>query len=447
VSANFQIMNINFDPLTGSALPVYLRYAIPSTFGLLVFSSTQVVDAYFVGNYIGANALAAINLAAPFVAIIWGISLMITIGSNVLIGDAIGSKDWHHANQFYCQSLVTNAVFGIVFALIAILFIDDIVPLLGQSDILSPILKEYLQYYILLTPLMVLGAAMYYLMIIEERPVVAFIAILLSSLLNVYFDWLFITVWSIGIKGAALATGLSLFFLFLILIIFQIALPNRLHLQWIKPNWVKLKQSLFNGFSEMVNEWSVGITILLFNWIILIRIGEIGVAAYSIVEYIFYLFAMCYYGIAESLPPLISKNVAAGYFHRVKKFFNLTIFGISFFSLLAIALIYLIPDRLVTIFMSSSNTNLIELTKTYLFWFAPTLAFIGFNIAISAYFTGLQKPIQSSIIAMLRCFVFPIVLILTLPNYIGDIGIFVAVAIAELLTLVISIGLWLHYCK
>ena len=441
------MFQLNLNPLTDNTTKVFFSYAIPSVIGLLAFSSTQIIDAIFIGHYMGGSGLAALNLAMPVISIAWGISLMITIGGNVLTSNAIGSKKKLKAYFLFSQTVIATAIAGILCTVILLLLLPNLLYLLGSTPTLAPLLEQFLLYYLMFLPAMFVAIALYYLSITDNRPFSAFIAIFLSSLTNFFLDWLFIAQWQWQLKGAAMATGISMLVLISLLGFGFYAKSQNLRLILVLPRQSLLIKSIKNGFSEMINEWSIGIIVLLFNWVLIIRLGEDGVAAYSIVEYLFFSVAMCYYGMSEVLPPLVSKNLGAGQPQRALSFLKMGLISIGFISVITFIVVHIFPEALVSIFLTDEQQGLRELSLRYLLWFSPTFLFIGFNICFSAYFTSIQKPLPSALIAVLRSLIFPTFFVFLLPLYLEEIGIFIAIAISEFITLCVSLLLWHFYKK
>jgi len=249
---------------------------------------------------------------------------------------------------------------------------------------------------------------------------------------------LFIVHWGWGVKGAAWATALAEGVILIILAshftsrhctLKLVTVPNR----W-RNGWDSVYRAAVNGFSEFANEMSLALITLLFNWVMISRLGVDGVAAFTIIGYLLMIGLEVCYGFSDSLQPTVSKNLGARQPRRIVKF-TITAVVSSFIVGLAVSALFVLqPDALVSIFLAEgeSSTKAIALAFIAVFW--PAFLFNGVNITLASYFTAMHKPFQSAAIAVSRSLVLPALGLLLLPRWLGDKGIFVAVPVAELLT-------------
>jgi Na+-driven multidrug efflux pump len=254
---------------------------------------------------------------------------------------------------------------------------------------------------------------------------------------------LFIVLWGWGIKGAALATALSEVVILLILVSHLFSAKCSLKLRsarwrW-RDGWDIVFQAAYNGFSEFANEMSLALITLLFNWVMITRMGVEGVAAFTIIGYLLMIGVEVCYGISESLQPAVSKNLGARQPERIVQFTITAVLSSFCIGLVVSVLFILFPEALISIFLSEGehNTKMIALSFIAVFW--PAFLFNGVNITLASYFTALHKPLQSAAIAVSRSLVLPAIGLMLLPVWFGDTGIFVAVPVAEGLTLVLAL--------
>lgn len=436
-------MSKRFDPITGDVVPVFFHYAIPSIIGILAATSAGVIDGIFIGNFVGASALAAVNISMPSFYLFAAVVFMLAVGGSVMCGKFLGEKDQESASAIFSKTLYAAlAVSGLIVA-VSLFFLDEVVALLGANDDLHGMVRDYIQIILWASPLLIMGLTLDYFVRVDGRPVLASFALVVFAALNIVLDWVFIVQWGWGLKGAAFATALSEGVILLILAthLFNARCTLRLisvPLRW-RNGWDSVFQAAYNGFSEFANELSLALITLLFNWVMITRLGVNGVAAFTIIGYLLMVGLEVCYGISDSLQPTVSKNLGARQPVRIVRFTITAVVSSFTIGLIVSTLFILYPEALISIFLAEGEveTEAIALAFIAVFW--PAFLFNGVNITLASYFTALHKPIHSAVIALSRSLVLPAIGVLLLPLWLGDTGIFVTVPVAEALTLIIAL--------
>ncbi|RXJ60896.1 MATE family efflux transporter [Candidatus Marinarcus aquaticus] len=417
---------------------IFFQYSIPSVLGMLAISSASIVDGFFIGNYVGNRGLAAINISFPVFSFLFGFALMLSVGSSVVSGKFIGEGKLYNASVVFSKTIISITLFSFLTCTILFLNIETLLHLLGANKELTPIAIEYLSVMLIFIPFLMIGVVLDYFVRVDNRPNLAFVALLLSALINVVLDWFMIVYLEKGIFGAALATGISQ--LTLLVTLLPHFFSQKATLQFVKPagNYIQIIKACYNGTSEFVNEISVGITTLIFNYVMIQNFDIEGIAAFTVINYLLMIGIMISFGISDSLQPIISKNFGAKKYTRIDAFLKLAFRSTSLVGVVMIALLLFLPETLANIFLEDNNlgTKQIVLNFTLFIWVA--FLFNGRNLVISAYLTAMHKPLASMLIALSRSLVFPVIFILTLPFAFGDNGIFMAIPLAEALTFVIA---------
>lgn len=428
-------MNVTQD----KPLDIFMKYAIPSVLGMLAVSSASIVDGFFVGNYVGAPGLAAINMSIPIFSLLFGLALMLAIGSSVITGKLMAEGDAKSASVMFSKTFITMIILSITLTGMIYLNIDSILKLFGATEDLLGIATLYLSYILLFIPFLMVGIVLDYFVKIDNRPALAFGALLLSAVVNVMLDWFMIVYLEKGILGAALATGISQ--LALIVILLPHFFSKKASIHFVKPtgSWIKVIKAGSNGASEFVNETSIGITTVIFNYIMIKTFGVDGVAAYTVVNYILWISVMVSFGISDSLQPIISKNFGAKEPKRVELFLKYAFISVSIVGLGCTAAVLFIPEQIVEIFLEQKDKHSIEIILVFFSLVWPAFLFNGSNMVISAYFTAMHKPLPSALIALSRSLVLPVLFIVLLPLFAGDKGIYLAIPFAEFFTFLMAI--------
>ncbi len=418
---------------------IFFQYALPSVLGMLAISSASIVDGFFVGNYVGASGLAAINISLPIFSLLFGLSLMLAVGGSVVSGKLMAQGDTKSASIIFTKTLITITIFAFIVCSIIFFNLETILNLFGANSELIEIAAEYLFVMLLFIPFLMIGIVLDYFVKVDNRPLLAFVALLGSAVLNIILDWLLIVYLDRGIFGAALATGVS--HLLLIIVLLPHFFSKKATLKFVKPlgSWMQIVKSALNGASEFVNETSVGITTMIFNYIMITTLGVEGIAAFTIINYILWIGIMISFGISDSLQPIISKNYGAKEPKRIMIFLKLALLSVAFVGLSMISLMLLAPNELTNLFLDNSDDETRKIVISFALFIWPVFLFNGFNMTLSAYLTAIHKPLPSATIALTRSLVFPITFILLLPLIFGINGIFMALAVAEFFTFILAL--------
>ncbi len=424
---------------------LFYRYAIPAVIGMLAISSAGVIDGIFLGNYVGSHALAAINLTTPLNTLFFGLTLMLSVGGMVSAGKFIGQGNMNAANAIFSKTMTAIALISITGTLLALLFLPQIVALLGANEELFNFTETYIRIFLYFQPLFMIGFSLSYFVRVAGKPGLSGMALLISAIANVALDWLFIVRWEMGIAGAAWATGIAYALMFFTLLPSFFGDKALLHYQLKQQQWRQLKTSAINGLSEFSNELSIGLTALLFNWVMITRMGTDGVAAVAVINYILFVGLMVAYAIGDSLQPIISTNMGAGMSRRIKKLLIITTAHLLLLAIAIITLLLLFPHVIIDLFLQDSDSRSIAITTAFIALFWPAFIFNGLNIACTAYFTAMHRPMQSASIALTRSLICPVLLLTLLPQILGDNGIFLVIPIAEGLTFILAAALYWRY--
>ncbi len=434
-------MNVTKDKISS----VFFQYSIPSVLGMLAISSASIVDGFFIGNYVGDFGLAAINITFPIFSLLFGFALMLAIGSSVTAGKLIGEGDIKSASMIFSKNIVCITLFSFITSTILFLNIETILYLFGSDENLTKIAIEYLSIMLIFIPFLMIGIVLDYFVRVDNRPNLAFIALLLSAFINVVLDWFLIVYLQKGIFGAALATGISQ--LALILILLPHFFSKKATLKFVLPigNYIQILKASYNGASEFVNEISVGITTLIFNYVMIKNLGVEGVAAFAVINYLLWIGIMISFGISDSLQPIISKNFGAKENKRIEQFLKLSFITVVLVGFIMIFLIIFTPNTLANVFLEDNNYKTKEIVLSFVMFIWIAFLFNGVNLVISAYLTAIHKPLHSMIIALSRSFIFPLIFIFILPFFFETQGIFLAIPIAEFITFIIAIVLYKRF--
>ena len=296
----------------------FLRYLIPSVLNMIFLSFYTTIDGFFVSKYAGSDALAGINIVIPITCVIFGTSVMLATGAGAIIGERLGQKRNQEANEIFSFLCLVLLGLSLFFTVGGIVLLEPICVFLGSSERLLPHVLPYAFVIFLGSVSMSFKLFFEYLVRTDGRPNMGMAMSLTGLVCNVVFDYLFVAKCGMSTLGAAWGTFLSITVSMLIGLVYFLKFS---HIRFCKPriDWGVLSKSCTNGSSEMLTEMSTGITTFLFNLIIMKYYGEDGVAAVTIIMYIYYFFISFYMGIAVAAAPIVSYNVGAENVEKIKE--------------------------------------------------------------------------------------------------------------------------------
>lgn len=418
-------------------LKTILRYTIPSVVSMWVFTIYTMVDGIFIGRYVGPLGLAGVNITMPLINLTFAIGIMIAVGSSTLIAIHYGEGDWTAGNKIFTTAVYSLLTCGILISLIITIFIDPIIYFLGGNDILYPYIKDYLRIIILFCTCYMTGYALEIYIKVDGNPVYPTLCVVTGGVVNILLDYIFVVLFHFGIKGAALATGLSQVTTTSLLFYYIFFKTKRV-------KFTKITYSIFNllkimkvGFAEFLAEVSTGISIFVFNLVILKQLGESGISAFGIIGYISSFITMTMIGFNQGVQPILSFNLGAKEYKKISQIMKISFSILALLGIFFYTIINIFSLNIVTVFLSEIKD--ISLTQRALTIYSFAYLICGFNIFIAGYFTALDRVKLSTIITSLRGIVLLITLILLLPKLFGTPGIWITVFVTELLTLVVSI--------
>jgi putative MATE family efflux protein len=429
--------------LTGSIAGNFFSLVIPSLVGLVAFSSASIVDGMFIGNYVGTPALAAINLIIPYLNVMFGIAFMLSIGGSVMAGKYIGENDLVGASNIFSKILMVSILFSITVTVLSLTFESYIFKALGATNDLTGLMSDYFRIRISFMLIDLITIALYYFVRTDGRSTLAAVAIVVSSVINIILDYYFIAEFEWGLKGAALATGLAQCVSFLILLAYFFTRHTKFIFRIKQKNWSEVLSGCYNGLSEFINEVSANFIAFALNWLLIIQYGVNGVAAITVINYLLIMGVMLVYSVSEGGQVFLSQNYGAKNFKRIQQYFTLSIFACLLLSALCIWLLLGYTQFMIDLFLDDNSEQAAQLAYLYVGILWPIFLFNSFTIMISAYFTGLHKPKESAIIALLRSLILPTIFLIIFYYWIEGTSFLWALPLAEAVTFITAIILFI----
>lgn len=412
-----------------------LRYALPSIGETLAITSFQMVDGFFVSNFLGVTPFAAVNFVSPLFFVLYGLGFMFGTGTSAVVAKLMGEGDKKRANQVFTMSMAAMALVGVVVGALATLLMPTLSKWVGATDSALPYCVLYGRLLTAFLPFFLVNGAFLTLWVTAEKAWLGMVVSAVNGSLNILMDWLFMGPLNMGIRGAALATSLAV----VVSATFTAAYffrDNKSSLRFTRFEFGQVRelfQICSNGISEMVDSISGNITQLVMNHQLMRLIGEVGVAAMGVYSYVVEFFLAVFFGISstsitvvgykygekdrEELDGLVRKNTALT--------LGLGVVMCAFFMVMArpIAGLYLGYDD-----------QAFELSALVLRISSITCLVFGFVICTSSLFTGLGDGRTSAVIAGCNSLVMPVAMIFLLPALFGANAIWYAIPAATFIT-------------
>ncbi|ULQ60990.1 MATE family efflux transporter [Brucepastera parasyntrophica] len=416
-----------------------IRFSLPTIASMIFMSIYSSVDGVFVSRLVGTSALSAVNLIMPLIMFSMAIGTMFGSGGNALVAKLIGEGREQRARQIF--SLLIAVAFGVslLLSVFGLIFINPLLRFLGADESLFVYCADYARPVLILMPFSVFGMIFQMSFITVGKPHLGLIVSVLGGVTNIILDYVFIALFGMGVRGAAIATGIGYSIPALIgLLYFAVNRKDSLYLVKPVPDLRAVWKSCSNGASEMVTSLSASVVALLLNNILMRMAGSDGVASITIIMYAQGILSAAYMGYSIGISPLISYNYGKQDSFRLKKIYSLSLNTILAASVITFALSLLLADILVGIFVPRGTAVYDMAVRGYRI-FAVAFLFMGFNGFSSALFTALNNGKVSAILSFFRTLIFIVAAVLTLPLILGVTGVWLAIPLAEVLGVVMTI--------
>lgn len=408
-----------------------LKFSIPAIVGMLVNALYNFVDMVFIGQGVGPLGIAGVRIGFPLIVIGMAFSMLIGIGANSLISIRLGQKRKEDAELILGNAFVTMIAIGAVLTILGLAFMEPLLKLFGASQDVMPYAKGYFRIILFGVIFQMIGMGMNNFIRGEGNPKTAMLTMLIGAVINTILDPIFIFAFGWGIKGAALATILSLiisaswvlYYFFFGNSLLKIRKPN------LRIRFDILKSIVAIGLAPFAMQLAASVLVIFMNQGLTKYGGDIAVSAMGIINNIASLFMMVVFGINQGAQPIIGYNYGAQKYDRVKSALKYAIGAATAVVTIGYISINLFAPQMIGLF--SNDPELIDIGSRGLRRVLMFMPIIGFQIVSSAYFQAVGKPKQSMLLSLSRQVLILIPLVLILPKFIGLIGLFTAGPIAD----------------
>lgn len=416
-----------------------LKFVAPSAVMMMFTSIYGVVDGLFVSNYVGKVPFAAINLVMPFIMILGGIGFMIGTGGSALVSKTLGEGDKKKANRYFTMMIYLSLICGAAASVIGFVFIRPISYLLGATDAMIGDCVEYGRMIFLFTTAFMMQNVFQSFLVTAEKPRLGLLATVGAGVTNMALDAWFIAGLGWGVKGAALATGISQTVGGILPLIYFLR-PNS---SLLKITRTKLEGrpvflAVTNGSSELMSNISASVVSMIYNFQLMKFAGEDGVAAYGVLMYVQFVFIALFIGYAIGSAPIIGYHYGAINHSELKNMLKKSIIIMSISGVIMTLLAQALALPIAKVFVGYDE-GLFDMTVHAFRVFSFSFILAGINIFASSFFTALNNGAVSAAISFLRTLIFQSTAVIVLPMIWELDGIWLSITVAEVFALIISV--------
>ncbi|MDW5289492.1 MATE family efflux transporter [Formosa sp. PL04] len=430
--------NVSIDLGTKPISKLLIKQSVPASIGILVMSLNVLVDTIFVGNWIGSIAIAAINVVLPVSFFIAALGMSIGIGGSSIISRALGAGNKEKALVTFGNQITLTLILITSFVSLGLFFNDEIILAFGgKGDIFEPA-KTY--YNIVMYGVPFLGFTMMGNNIIrsEGNPKFAMYAMMIPSLGNLIFDYILINILDMGMAGAAWATSVSNLIGFLYILWYFASDNSALKINWsyLRLKWEMIKEIGSLGFVTLARQAVVSVTYLFMNNILFDLGGEVSVTAYAIVGRMLMFALFPVFGITQGFLPIAGYNYGAKQYDRVRESINTAIKYAAILATLVFILLMAFPEVITKMF--TQDADVLEQTPSAMRWVFAATPIIALQLIGAAYFQAIGKAKPALLLTLTRQGFFFIPLILILPKFYGELGVWMSFPISDVLSTIVT---------
>ena len=422
------------------------RYFLPTLLGMFSISAMCAIDGVFVGHAVGADGIAAINICVPILMLVTGLGLMMGAGCSVVASIHLAQHKLKAARINVTQSWIFASLVILAVIVPVLAFPSAVGRMLGSSEALLPLVREYMLGFMPGELFGVWQALLLFVIRLDGNPRLAMWCNVVSALANIVLDWFMIVYMDWGLMGAAVASTLSMMIGGVIAAWYMFFGARRL--RPIKLKWSRrsLLYSIRNigyqctiGSSALMGEGTMAVLALVGNYVFGAYLGDAGLGAFGIACYYTPFVYMIGNAVAQSAQPIISFNYGCGDSGRVRSTLRMALFTAMACGAVVSGAFALFPKQLVSMFVVDTEAAFPIAVKGFPI-IASSFVFFIVNLTFIGYFQSVERVRPATVFSLLRGMILLVPSFIVLPMMFGDNGIWIALAVSELLTTMAIVG-------
>lgn len=419
---------------TESIRKLLMQYAGPAIIAMTASSLYNMVDSIFIGQGVGPLAISGLAITFPVMNLSAAFGAMVGVGASTLLSVKLGQKDYATAQNILGNVITLNTIIGVIFGALMLLFIDPILYFFGASEATIGYARDYMVIILLGNVITHMYLGLNAMLRSAGHPQKAMYATIGTVIINTLLDPLFIYTFDMGIRGAAIATVIAQ----MIALGWQLKIfTNKGELIHLRKGTFKLRRkivgnSLAIGLSPFLMNLCACFVVILINKALQKHGGDLAIGAYGIANRVVFFFVMIVMGFNQGMQPIAGYNYGARQFDRVSRVMRLTIYAATIVTTCAFLTGVFIPQYVARAF--TSDNELIEQAAYGLSLLVMAFPIVGFQMVTVNFFQSIGLAKKSIFLSLTRQLLFLIPLLLILPQYFGQTGVWMAAPISDTLS-------------
>lgn len=427
------------DDTISRQLSQYVFRSILSTVGASIY---VLADSFFVSKSIGVLGVAVMNLTMPLFNIMDGLGLLLGMGGGTLF-TIFRIKNKQKAKQTYTLTLIIGLMSGLLFTILGLFLPFQISKLLGADSTTISYTLKYVKIILFFGPFFVLNNLFLSFLRNDNGTRIAMFAMILSSLTNVFLDWLLILKLNLGMFGAGLATSFSPLISILISLLHLNSEKNNLSLCKPEFNLKIIVKTFTIGLPSFLTEMSTGFEVFIYNWMFLKVSGNNAVVAYGIAANVLIVALALFTGVAQGIQPIVSH-------YYTKKDLNLIKFSLRYgltiaesLGLLCYIFVFFNSHLVINFFSASSNLKVVSMAIIGLHILLLSLIFSSLNVVFNIFFSAINNSHISTLMVIIRGYVLPLFIVILSAKLGSIITIWESLFVIELISFILELSAWI----
>lgn len=423
-----------------------IRSVLPSIGMVLVTSIYSIVDGFFVSNYAGKTGFAAVNLTFPAIMLIGSLGLMIGTGGGALVAKIKGEGYHQKANRVFTMLVKFCLAIGVVLSVVLAIAAPTVSRWLGADEPMMDECVQYIRLNMIGMPGFVLQCAFQSFYMAAERPQLGTFMSIVAGVTNIVLDAILVWAMGLGVVGAAIATSAGCLVGGLFPIFYFSSRHNKGSLRILSTRiiWPYVGKACVNGLSEYVGNIAMNIVTICYNLQLMHYLGEDGVSAYGVLMYIAFIFVAVFIGYNIGITPIIGYHFGATDVNEQRSLLRKSMTIIGVLGVVMTLSAELFAGSLARAFVGYDEA-LTALTIKAMRFYMLSFLLCGWNMFVSALFTGLNNGVVSAFAAFTRTLVFELSCVWILPTLFGIDGIWIAWPVSEVLSLITAVFLLFRF--
>jgi putative MATE family efflux protein len=424
-----------------------LSYSLPAIASMTVVSLYNIISSIFIGHGVGPLAIAALAVTFPFINLILAVSMLVAIGGATVCSIELGAKNPDRAHEILGHVVVFSLVFGVLFGLVGLFFLDPVLILFGASADTLGHARDYLEIILWGAPLSFLMLALGHFIRASGYPARSMGMTVLSVGVNLILTPVFIFGFRWGMRGAGIATILAQTVSLAAMLVHFFRADSTVR---FRPGIFKVRAAVFRpvlgiGLSPFLMNLCACVIVIIINQRLRVYGGDLAIGAYGIGNRLVMLFVMIIMGLTQGMQPLIGYNFGA---RRPDRVWRTLVYGLVVATTVTVCgflAFHLFPEPLVLMF--TDYPELVAMSVSGLRLVSLAFFLVGFQIVVTAYFQSLGRALVAIFLSLSRQLLFLLPCLILLPLYFGLDGVWLSLPLADSLAFTVTASMFVRVLK